>query len=122
MVEKKKVNDEKLKGVRPTLREKKRFMLLEITSEKPFDFKTLSDSLYKELTFLLGSLKVGESGFWFIKDKFDEKKQRAVVKVGVKFDKEFRGAIALISELDKRKCKVEVKRVSGTLKGLEKEN
>lgn len=112
------IKEEKLKPLLPTLRQKKRFLLLQIESEKPLDFDTFSKGFTQETLFFMGSLDYGKAGVWILKDKFDEKKQEAVIKVALPFKDKLLGSIALIQELEKIPVRLKIKKVSGTLKGV----
>lgn len=124
-VKKKVVEDEKLKPLRPTLRIKKRFILFEIENENEksynFEFDEFSKNFLNEITLLLGSINISKSGLWILKDKFDEKTQRAIIKVNLKYVEDVLGAIAIINKINEKKVALRVKRVSGTLKGVLKE-
>lgn len=116
-----KIQDDKLKPLRPTLRLKKRFLKVYIKSEHKFDFKQLSDELLKKLTFYIGVIDMGKGGVWLLRDKFDENEQTFVLKVSTKFKDKLLASLSLINELNKKEVNLEVKRVSGTLKGLQKD-
>mgnify|MGYP000992840192 FL=1 len=44
----------KLKGLKPSLREKKRYITYQITSDAKIDMKSMQDELIKKITLLLG--------------------------------------------------------------------
>lgn len=117
----KRIVDDKLKPIRPTLREKKRFVKVKIISDKKFSFKELSESLIEEIIFYIGAIDFGKSGIWILRDKFNEKEQELILKVGTKKKDKLIGALALIKNIKNSKLKLEVVRVSGTLKGVQKE-
>jgi ribonuclease P/MRP protein subunit POP5 len=125
MKEKKKTangKDEKLKVLLPTLRQKKRFLRVKIISEEHFEFKELSEGVNEELLSLLGSIDFGIFGVWILRDKFDEKKQEFLLRVSIKGKEKTLSALALIDKVKTKKTHLEVLRVSGTLKGVYKED
>lgn len=125
MKEKKKTangKDEKLKVLLPTLRQKKRFLRVKIISEEHFEFKELSEGVNEELLSLLGSIDFGMFGVWILRDKFDEKKQEFLLRVSIKGKEKTLSALALINKVKGEKIHLEILRVSGTLKGVYKED
>lgn len=113
------MNDDKLKTLIPTLRQKKRFILFEIESSKKFDFKKVSEDLIEQIILYIGAVDFGNEGIWFLKDKFDEKKQRGVLKVSTKLKDKLVGVLAIINKIDNIESKIKVLKISGTFKGLE---
>jgi RNase P/RNase MRP subunit POP5 len=114
----KKKSDLKIKGVKPTMRQKKRFVATKIVLEKPMMFKDLASGLLYKLTFLLGSLDMSEHGVWILKDQCDEKNQVFVIKVSTKLKDKLLAALVLVDEINRFSAKCEILGVSGTLKGL----
>lgn len=115
------MKDTKLKPILPTLREKKRFIKIKIESKKKYDFKTLSYSLNNQILFYLGAIDFGKGGVWILKDKFKFEEQTAIVKISTKFKDKLLASLNLMNKIDNQEVKLEIIRVSGTLKGVEKE-
>lgn len=115
-----KIDEIKLKPLIPVLRQKKRFVKVQIISSKKFTFKEISEDLIENLILYLGAIDFGKNGIWILKDKFDEKNQTIILKVSTKFKDRLVGVLALINKIAKTECKLNVLRVSGTLKGVEK--
>lgn len=120
MIKKSNIKEEKLKPIRPSMRTKKRFVKLKIISKKKFDFKILSEEITDQLILFLGTIDYSKGGIWLLRDKFNEEQQELVLKVSTKFKDKALGAIALIQNIDKTKASVKILKISGTLKGLEK--
>lgn len=114
------INDGKLKPLSPTLRLKKRFLKIEIISNEKFNFKSLSENLNEQIINLIGTIDYGKAGIWLLRDKFEEEKQTLIIKVGTKYKEKLIATLLLIQEIDNKKTKIEIKKISGTLKGLEK--
>lgn len=116
------ITDIKLKPLMPTLRQKKRFIKVRIESNVKYNFKELSENLIEEIIFYFGAVDFGKSGIWILRDKFDYDKQEIVLKVGVKMKDKLVGVLALIKKINTSNVKLSIIRVSGTFKGLEKQN
>lgn len=112
------IKEIKLKPIRPTLREKKRFIKIKVNTKFDFDFKRISKSLNDELLYYLGAIDFGASGIWILKDKFDYENQELIIRVSNEFTKKTIASFNLISRLDSVDVKIDVLKVSGTLKGL----
>lgn len=110
--------DSKLKVLSPTLRQKKRFILAKIESNKQFEFKELSENLIEELITYLGVVDLGKSGIWILRDKFNAKEQTITIKVGTKFKDKLIGILSLISKIGITQVKIKTLKTSATLKGL----
>jgi len=119
---KKKVLDIKLKPIPPTLRQKKRFIKIQIEAEKKFDFKFISDNLTKEIIYFIGVIDYSNAGVWILKDKYNEDKQELILKVSTKTKDKLIAALSLINKFDRENVKIKTLRVSGTLKGVQKIN
>lgn len=114
------IKEEKLKTLIPTLRNKKRFVKIKIKCEYKFDFKDLSEDLTNELIYYIGAIDFGKGGIWFLKDKFNQDKQELVIKVGTKFKDKLVASLNLINKIKNKNIEIEILKISGTLKGLEK--
>lgn len=112
------IKDDKLKPLSPTLRQKKRFLLVEVESGKKFDFKELSENLIDEIILYLGAVEFGKSGIWILRDKFDYQNQRLVLKVSTKTKDKLIGVLSLIQKINNEPARLKILNVSGTLKGL----
>jgi RNase P/RNase MRP subunit POP5 len=106
------IQEEKLKTLMPTLRVKKRFILLKFTSEKYTSFDDINAKLSEEILYFMGAIDYSQSGFWMLKDTFNSKSREVVIKTSVKLKDKVICALSLIQDID-----LEIKRVSGTLKG-----
>jgi RNase P/RNase MRP subunit POP5 len=110
------IQEDKLKPLMPTLRVKKRFILLKITSPNCNTFEEISSKLSEQVLYFMGAIDYSQSGFWILKDTFNEKEKEIIVKTSVKLKDKVNCALSLIQDIE-----VEIKRVSGTLKGCRKE-
>ncbi|MFP4401696.1 MAG: Rpp14/Pop5 family protein [Candidatus Nanoarchaeia archaeon] len=112
------MNDIKIKGLRPTMRVKKRFLRIRVISSTQFDFKTLSYAINNYLLKQLGVYEFGNVGVWIIREKFNQQDQELVLKVSVQGVEKVRAFLALPFSIEKHTVHCECQRVSGTLKGV----
>jgi RNase P/RNase MRP subunit POP5 len=113
------IEDTKLKPLQPTLRQKKRFIRAVVTSKNKIDFKTISENLIEEIISYMGTVEMGKAGVWVLRDKFDFDKQEIIIKCSTKSYDKLIGILSLVLFLgNNNPCKIDVKRVSGTLKGV----
>jgi ribonuclease P/MRP protein subunit POP5 len=102
----------------PTLREKRRYILFEVVSERKFTKEKVEKALYSSLLNLFG-----EYGFSLVNPKlidFDEEKQYGAIKCAREEVQKMRASLALVSKIDETPVAIHVKGVSGTLKKLGK--
>jgi RNase P/RNase MRP subunit POP5 len=114
------MSDVKIKGLRPTMRVKKRFLRLRVISSTQYDFKTLSFAINNYLLKQLGVHMFANLGVWIIREKFDSKNQELILKVNVEGVDYVRAFLALPFEIQKEKVHCECEQVSATLKGVMK--
>jgi RNase P/RNase MRP subunit POP5 len=91
----------KIKGLRPSLREKKRYMLLDIRATR------WKDKLKENFLRLFGEYGLANAGILFV-----NKDYRQIVRVNNKYVDHIRTTLVLMPYF------AQTKRVSGTLKGL----
>ncbi len=89
-----------MKTLKPTMRENKRYLLV--------NGRNLRENIEKSILEFVGILGMSKTGLSFIKSGNDE----SVICINREAINEVRGSFVVFKE------KIEVKRVSGTLKGL----
>jgi RNase P/RNase MRP subunit POP5 len=112
------VKDDKLKPLSPSLRQKKRFIKIKINSKNKFNFSYLSKELTDKLIYYMGAIDLSNGGVWFLKDKFNLENQELIIRVSTKLKDKFLASLLLIENLQNEKIKIEIIKVSGTLKGM----
>lgn len=111
---------DKPKTLPPTLREKKRYLAFEIISEKPVAFENVVEAFWSSLLSLLGELGTAHTGVWFVRDAWDEKRQRGLVRCDHVQVDNVRVALAMINEVDGTRVVPHSLGVSGTMEGARK--
>jgi RNase P/RNase MRP subunit POP5 len=117
----KQILDDKLKPPIPTLREKKRYFKIKINFGKKLEFKEINKFLNNEFLKYLGILEFGNSSTWFIQERFNYDEQILVLKTRTNYKEKIAGVLSIITQYEKYPIKFEILRISGTLKGLEKD-
>lgn len=117
-----KITEDKLKTLIPTLRQKKRFIKFKIQGEKNFTFEEFEKIYQKYLLEYLGIISYSKAGIWLIKDKFEREKQEFILRCNNKYEKEICAISSLIEKIDEKKVNITALKISGTLKGVQKES
>lgn len=97
-----------MKPLLPTLKEKKRYIVFEVITEK-FDKRMIQSKIEQECMRFMGEFGIAKSGFSIVNDCWYE--NRGIVKVNPKYMNETKMALGLI----KGNVIVNVIGVSGTL-------
>ena len=81
-----------MKPLLPSLREKKRYLVFEVISEKELTLmpdKEIEESMLK----LHGEIGLGKAGLIFLKNKWNKMLQRGIVKVHYKYVDQLKAAL-----------------------------
>jgi ribonuclease P/MRP protein subunit POP5 len=106
-----------LKPVLPTMRERKRYMVFEMISEKPITsakdvFKAINASLNKHL----GTIGCAKAGVLFPKDTYYPDKQKGILKVAHTETEPVRFSLMQIQTINDTKVIFKTVGISGILK------
>jgi ribonuclease P/MRP protein subunit POP5 len=102
----------KVNPLRPSMREKKRYLAFEIMSEKPLGYDADRKLIHK-INELLGIFTAPKAGI--LRVKYNQKSQRGLIRVERKFVDFVRAGFVMIKTLDSVKVAVRTLRVSGML-------
>lgn len=116
-----KIEEDKLKTLIPVLRQKKRFIRFQIISEKKFTFEEFEKDYQKFLLEFMGIIEFGKAGVWILKDKFNPKENQFILRCNNKYEKTICALTCLIYQINNFKVNITPKKISGTLKGVQKE-
>ena len=110
----------KIKPMLPSLREKKRYLAFEVISkEKIKDNSAIYNTIYNAAYSFMGELGVSKAGMMMIQDKWNDDKQRGLIKVGHLHVDHLRAALTLIDKIEDQQVIVRSIGVSGILKKAE---
>ena len=88
-----------MKPLYQTLKEKKRYLLIQIHSENSFRFSAIEKELKEKIKEFLGEFQMSKAGIIFFKETWDSKSKTFIVRVGNKQVDAFKGAITLIKNI-----------------------
>ncbi|MBU0469929.1 MAG: hypothetical protein KKA62_05070 [Nanoarchaeota archaeon] len=100
----------------PSLREKKRYVVFEIVSEKKFSLTDVKDTVESALKEFFGQLGLSKASPIMLKENFNLEKQRFVVKVNNKFVDELKAALTLSEKIKNTPVIIKSLITSGGLK------
>lgn len=100
----------------PSLRPKARYVVFEVMSERATAFEDFTNALWNSVLSLLGELTASECRIWPIRDLYDDRSQRGVLKCGHDRVEHVRTALSLITMLGETRASVRILGVTGTLK------
>lgn len=100
----------------PSMKEKKRYVVVQIVADKKFDFKEIDEAFKTALGDFLGTLGLSKAAIMILKEKFNEEKQTIIIKVNNKYVNELKSALILIKKIKTTPVVVKSLAVSGTIK------
>lgn len=111
----------RLKALLPTLRERKRYLLIKIICEEKLDYKEIEREFWNSILNTFGKLSFLLS-FKIIKDTFDEKEKTIIVKCNHMSKHFVYFALGKINEINNKKCILKLLKVSGSIKKVRRIN
>jgi ribonuclease P/MRP protein subunit POP5 len=110
-----------MKAFLPTLKEKKRYLAIEILSQKnrKHSFTDVSKAIWASIQGFIGSLGAGNAGIWFVEDKWRQNVQRGLIRVNNKFIDPLRASLSFIKKVDNDTVMVNSIGASGSIKKAE---
>ena len=109
----------RLKVLLPTLRERKRYILVKIICDEDLNYDEVEREFWNSILKSFGRLAF-LTGFRILKDTFDKEKKTVIVKCNHLSKHFVVFAIGNIEEINGKRCIVKVLKVSGTIKGVKK--
>ncbi len=102
----------RIKGIYPTLREKKRYLVYKVLSEKEINIEAVNESIKHKLMSFMGALNYGRAGIMFLNLK---SKDKGIIKANVSLLDQVRAGLALIKSIGEIKVILNILGVSGIL-------
>jgi ribonuclease P/MRP protein subunit POP5 len=100
----------------PTLKQKKRYLVFEIISDKKFTFNEIKDEMERAMKDFFGVLGLAKSSPTILEEKFNPEKQKFMIKINHKYVDELKSAIILSKSIKNNSIIVKSVIVSGTIK------
>ena len=104
------------KKLPPSLRPKSRYIVFEVRSEHVVSFDDFNNTLWNSAMGLLGELTASECRIWTIRNMYDDKSQRGVLKCAHDRVEHVRTALSVITMVSESRALVRVLGVTGTIK------
>ncbi|MEM4389926.1 MAG: Rpp14/Pop5 family protein [Candidatus Micrarchaeia archaeon] len=103
-------------ALKPTMREKDRWLALEVASEGEVSEREVSEAVERAALAFLGQLGVARAGVRFV--EFDAKRGICVLQCNAAEVLSVRAALFLLDEIGKKRAALRTLAVSGTLRKL----
>ena len=100
----------------PSLRQKKRYIVFEVISDKKFSKSDVEKNVQRALTDFLGQLGTAKAAPMFIGEKFNQAAQRFILKINHKHIDEVKAALTLIKKIKNTPVIIKSLLVTGTIK------
>ena len=108
-----------LKPLKPSLKEKKRYIIFQVHSEKDIPSKDVLQAIDRACLEFMGILYYGKAGVMILKNQY--KDNQGIIRVSHKYVDHVKASLLFIKQINNIKIKVEPIGVSGILKkGREK--
>lgn len=107
--------DEKLKTLKPMIVGKKRYLSFEIISESPVEFSDFVNVFWNSVMSFIGELGAAKASIWIVKDLWDQKQQKGVIKCSHRFVEKIRLVLSLTGRIGDQRVIVNVLGISGTM-------
>ena len=104
----------KLKGLLPSLRERKRYLVFELISSKTFHRIDISKVIWDSLLQVFGEKGAAETGLLFVKDSF--KNNKGILRVTHTAVNKIKTALLLVRDINKTPVILRTLGTSGILK------
>lgn len=102
----------KQKPLLPSLREKKRYIVFELSSEKNIPLDLAKDTINKEAESFLGKLTLAKAGLIFLDDW---KAQRGIIKINNKYEDHIKAVFTQINKIQNQNVLFKSVGISGIL-------
>jgi RNase P/RNase MRP subunit POP5 len=109
---------QKIKPLLPSLREDKRYLVIEIVSDSlvAFGFDEINKQLVYCFEKYLGLFGVSEANISILKETFDKKSQRVIISASRRSIDKIKACLVYFDEINKKKAMARSVYCSGTIK------
>jgi len=112
----------KIKALLPSLREKKRYIAFEVldNARSSYGFDVVSDNIRLSFLSMFGSVGLGNSGLWILKDKWDEKMKKGIIKINHRYVNALEASLTMVAKINGEQVMIRSLGTSGSLNRAEK--
>lgn len=107
-----------MKPLKPASKERKRYILIKLKTEKEVEKDDVQKSVIQAGLQFLGELGMARSGLQFLPETWNKTNMTGIIRTGHKFVNETKAALALIKEIKGKKAVFQTIRTSGSLNKL----
>ena len=105
----------------PSMREKKRYVVFRVISDKPVGYDFMRDALWNSMTHWIGEAGLARAGVRLLRNLWNQEQQSGFIQVSPKYVDSVKVAMGLIHQIGDQRVIFQSVRVSGTIKsGKEK--
>lgn len=112
--------EDKPKLLPPSMRERERYIVFEVISKGDFSYDELSRSIWFTTLAFLGELGASSCGIKLIRNLWDERTKRGVIRCFHNKIEEIRSALTMIRKIGNEDVIVHVLGVTGTIKSAKR--
>ena len=106
----------KMKPMLPSLKAKKRYIAFEVISDKPIGrFSAVQSAIWDSCLALMGEAGAAKAAVWLLEDKWNEEKQKGIIRTGNKSLDDVKASLALVKKINSQDVIVRSIGVSGML-------
>ncbi len=102
----------------PSLKQRKRYVVFEIVSDKKHSLAEVEEEIRRSLAAFFGQWGLSKASPLFLREKFNQEKQKFVIRVNHQFVNELRAALSLSKKIKNTPIIIRSVITSGTLKKL----
>lgn len=108
----------KLKILKPTLRERNRYIAFQIISKEELIYSDLEAAVWNIMLDFLGENGVSKTSVWLLKDCWNPKEQIGILRCNHKSVQEVIASLGLINRLGDNRITFKILKISGTIKSI----
>ena len=110
----------RLKPLLPTLKEKKRYLVFEAISDENITFNQIADQIDEKSKKLLGLFNASEAGIQLLKETWNSKKQRGIIRINHKYVHQLKSCFLFINDIDGKEAVIQSIGLSGVINKAKK--
>jgi ribonuclease P/MRP protein subunit POP5 len=100
----------------PSMRSQKRYIVFEVVSDQSVNYNDISSAIWNSMLSFLGEIGSSSAKVWFIRNIYDEKEQKGVIKCSHDSVEHIRASLSLVQVIGETKCIIKIIGVTGTIK------